>query len=123
MLRPPAWRMLAALVAFYAGAAILATWPFVLSFRDTLPANGDPHDPTVQPPGQAPDHFYQGDIATHGVHIEFIADSDNALTTVPLDEVDAEQTVVLLPGERGNVGEQYGRGPEKPLVATAAPMN
>jgi len=81
------------------------------------PSDGDPS--TAQPP----DHFFQGDIATHGVHIELIADSDNAATTVPLDEVDGEQTVVLLPGELGNVGEQYGRSTEKPLVATAVPMN
>jgi hypothetical protein len=39
-----------------------------------------------------------------------------------LDEIDGEQTVVLLPGELGNVGEQYGRGTEKPLVATAVPV-
>jgi hypothetical protein len=80
------------------------------------PSDGDPS--LAQPA----DHFYQGDIATHGVHIELIADSDNAFTTVSLDEVDAEQTVVLLPGDKGNVGEQYGRGFEKPLVATAVPM-
>ncbi len=81
-----------------------------------LPADGDPS--TASPA----DHYYQGDIATHGVHIELIADSDNAFTTVPLDEIDAEQTVVLLPGERGNVGEQYGRGVEKPLLATVVPQ-
>jgi hypothetical protein len=80
------------------------------------PADGDPS--TAQPF----DHFYQGDIATHGLHIEFIADSDNAFTTVPLDEIDAEQTVVLLPGEHGNVGEQYGRSFEKPLVTTVVPV-
>ncbi len=82
-----------------------------------LPANGDPS--TAQPF----DHFYQGDIATHGVHIELIADSDNAFTTVPLDEIDAEQTVVLLPGDRGNVGEQYGRAFEKPLVTAVLPYS
>jgi hypothetical protein len=80
------------------------------------PSDGDPS--TASPP----DHFFQGDIATHGIHIELIADSDNAATTVPLTEVDGEQTVVLLPGELGNVGEQYGRGTEKPLVATAVPV-
>jgi hypothetical protein len=80
------------------------------------PADGDPS--TVAPA----DHFYQGDIGTHGLHIEFIADSDNAATTVPLDEIDAEQRVVLLPGVRGNVGEQYGRAFEKPLIATATPL-
>jgi len=83
------------------------------------PSDGDPSTNPLTL--QAPDHFYQGDVATHGVHIELIADSDNAFTTVPLDEIDAEQTVVLLPGDRGNVGEQYGRSFEKPLVATVVP--
>ena len=64
------------------------------------------------------DHFFQGDIATHGLHVNLIADSDNAFTTEPVDEVDSEQRVVLLPGRRQNVGEQYGRGTEKPLVAS-----
>ena len=41
---------------------------------------------------------------------------------MPLTEVDGEQTVVLLPGEMGNVGEQYGRNTEKPLVATVVPV-
>ena len=51
-----------------------------------------------------------------------IADSDNARQTVPLTEIVAEQRMVMLPGQRdGSVGEQYGRGFEKPLVATALP--
>ena len=64
------------------------------------------------------DHLYQGDIGTHGVHIQFIADSDNATGTVPLTEIDSEARIVLLPGLQPNVGERYGRGTEKPLVAT-----
>jgi hypothetical protein len=68
------------------------------------------------PAGYAPDRFFQGDIGTHGVHLELIADADNAFTTVPLTEVDVEQRIVLLSGLRGNVGEKYGRGLEKPLV-------
>jgi len=79
--------------------------------RCWTPADGDPANTSPR------DAFYQGDIATHGLHVELIADSDNATTTVPLDEVDSEQRVVLLPGQLGNVGEQYGRGTEKPLVA------
>ena len=75
------------------------------------------------PSAYAADHFYQGDIGTHGVHILLIADSDNAHTTEPVDEISAEQRRVILPGLRGNVGEQYGRGFEKPLVATATPMS
>jgi hypothetical protein len=73
------------------------------------PSDGDPNgDPK----------YFQGDIATHGLHILTIAESDNARQTVPLTEIVAEQRMVFLPGDRGNVGEQYGRSFEKPLVAT-----
>ena len=93
----------------------------------SVDSNGQPRacwapsdgDPSVAVPA---DHFYQGDIATHGVHIELIADSDNGLTTEPVDEIDGEQTVVLLPGQLGNVGEQYGRTTEKPLITTVVPV-
>jgi PKD repeat protein len=65
------------------------------------------------------ERFYQGSIGTHGLHILLIAESDNARQTVPLTELVAEQRMVMLPGQRdGSVGEQYGRGFEKPLVAT-----
>jgi hypothetical protein len=36
------WRTLATLTLFYMAVALIATWPFVLSFKDTLTANGDP---------------------------------------------------------------------------------
>jgi hypothetical protein len=69
-----------------------------------------------QPDGSA--KYFQGDIATHGLHILMIAESDNARQTVPLTEIVAEQRMVFLPADQGNVGEQYGRSFEKPLVAT-----
>jgi len=75
-------------------------------------------DPSLASPR---DHFYQGDIGTHGVHIELVADSDNAATTVPLTEIDAESRIVVLTGLRDNVGERYGRGTEKPLEAFVIP--
>ncbi len=65
----------------------------------------------------ARDHYFQGSIATQGVHVQLIVDTDNAFTTVPLTELSTEQRIVVLPGQRPNVGEQYGRGVEKPLVA------
>ena len=68
------------------------------------------------------DHFYQGSIATHGLHILLVADSDNARMTVPTTEMVAEQRMVMLPGFRdGRAGEQYGRGFEKPLVPVVTP--
>lgn len=65
--------------------------------------------------------FWQGSIGTHGVHILVIAESDNAHSTVPVTEIDTEQRMVVLPGDQGNVGEAYGRAPEKPLIVTTAP--
>lgn len=68
------------------------------------------------------DRFYQGSIGTHGLHILMIADSDNARMTVPVTEMVAEQRLVMLPGQQDiTAGEKYGRGFEKPLVATALP--
>ncbi|MCU1673769.1 MAG: hypothetical protein JWN77_1882, partial [Frankiales bacterium] len=65
--------------------------------------------------------FFQGDIGAHGVHLLFLADSDNARQTVPVDEIVFSQRQVFLPGQRdGRVGEQYGRGFEKPLVTAVA---
>jgi hypothetical protein len=73
------------------------------------PSDGDPAGSSK---------YFQGDIATHGMHLLLIAESDNARQTVPLTEIVAEQRLVFLPGDQGNVGEQYGRSFEKPLVAT-----
>src|SRR5438876_388270 len=66
--------------------------------------------------------YYQGDIGTHGLHILFITDSDNAQLTVPVDEIDSEQRQVILRGDPGNVGEQYGHSFDKPLVAAPTPV-
>ena len=62
------------------------------------------------------DRFYQGSIATHGLHILAIAESDNARQTVPLTEIVGNQRLVMLPGWKGGTwGEQYGRGFERPF--------
>jgi hypothetical protein len=72
-------------------------------------------------PGGDP-KYWQGSIATHGLHILFLADSDNARQTVPVSEIVAETRMVMLPGKRdGSVGEQYGRGFEKQLGVAALP--
>ena len=67
------------------------------------------------------DTFYQGSIGTHGVHLLFLADSDNARQTVPVTEIVQDWQMVMLPGDPGNVGERYGRSFEKPLVVAAYP--
>ena len=62
--------------------------------------------------------LFQGSIGSSGVHLLFLVDSDNARTTTPINEIVFEHRQVFLPGEAaGPVGQQYGRGTEKPLVA------
>jgi hypothetical protein len=70
---------------------------------DGIPAPGD-------------QQYYQGDIGTHGLHLLFQLESDNARQEVPIDEIVSEQRMVMLPGQQPNVGEQYGREFEKPLL-------
>jgi hypothetical protein len=79
------------------------------------PADGDP---------AGSDHYYQGSIGTHGLHLLFLVDSDNARQTVPLDEIVSNWRMVMLPGRvDATAGEQYGRGFEKPLLALVADRN
>jgi hypothetical protein len=67
------------------------------------------------------DHFYQGSIGTHGLHLLFLVDSDNARQTVPLTEIVSNWRMVMLPGQQGaTAGEEYGRGFEKPLAPVVA---
>jgi hypothetical protein len=99
--------------------------PGEASETTTAPSDGTPRRCWSKSDGtpNSSDHFYQGSIATHGLHLLLIAESDNARQTVPVDEVVAEQRLVMLPGPKdGSVGEQYGRGFEKPLETLAAPF-
>jgi hypothetical protein len=94
------------------------------------PSDGDPQDTSIG--DGRPRKFWNADIATHGLHINLIADSDNAYQTVPIDEVDSEQRMVVLPSQvvdpsgtmtgTVNVGEQYGRSVEYPLQTVVTPF-
>ena len=78
--------------------------------------------PTAIRPGS--DHFYQGSIGTHGLHLLFQVDSDNARLTEPVDEIVSDWRMVMLPGRAdATAGEQYGRGFEKPLLPVVADRN
>jgi hypothetical protein len=70
------------------------------------------------------DHYYQGSIGTHGLHLLFLVDSDNARQTVPVDEIVSSWQMVMLPGQRdSSAGEKYGRSFEKPLVTAVTPYS
>jgi hypothetical protein len=95
------------------------------------PSDGDPQDASIG--DGRPRKFWNADIATHGLHINLIADSDNAYQTEPVDEVDSVQRMVVLPPSvvdpagtmKGtvNVGEQFGRSVEFPLQTVVTPFS
>ncbi|MGH2805767.1 MAG: Ig-like domain-containing protein, partial [Actinomycetota bacterium] len=89
--------------------------------RDSGDRQGWDSETDETPPVEGDPQYFQGSIGTHGVHILVIAESDNAHSTVPITEIDSEQRMVVLPGRQENVGDAYGRAPEKPLVVTTAP--
>jgi hypothetical protein len=95
------------------------------------PSDGDPQDASIG--DGRPRKFWNADIATHGLHLNLIADSDNAYQTEPIDEVDSVQRMVVLPPEvvdpsrsmtgTVNVGEQFGRSVEYPLQTAVTPFS
>jgi len=89
--------------------------PGTASYDPNKPAqqSDPPPDPSFSPQGDV--RYFQGDIGTHGLHIEFIADADNAQATVPVDEIDSDQHQVVLPPAQGNVGQAYANGIQVPV--------
>ena len=70
--------------------------------------------PEDGPPDGSP-RFFQGSIATHGVHLLFVAESDNARQTVPIDEIVSEQDMAMLPGQQPPAaGQTFGREQASP---------
>ena len=61
-----------------------------------------PPDPSFGPQGDV--RYFQGDVATHGLHLLFTSDSDNAYATVPVDEIDSLDTQLILPPDQPNIG-------------------
>ncbi len=72
---------------------------------------------------------FQGAIGEMGLHFFFSADSDNAFTPVPIDEIDAEQQVYAVPSSAPanlisvqDAGHDYGLNVVAPLQAFVAPF-
>ncbi len=84
----------------------------------------DPDDPKSTLLGDefGDERYFQGDIGAHGLHLLFVAESDNAALTVPTTEIVSEQRMVVLPGRQANVGERYGLSTEFPLIAFVLPL-
>jgi hypothetical protein len=96
--------------------------PGTATYNPKLPAQqpDPPPDPNFSPQGDI--RYFQGDIATHGLHLMFTSDSDNADLTVPVDEIDAVDHQLVLPGRQGNVGAAYSQQFTVPVLASITPF-
>jgi hypothetical protein len=91
------------------------------------------YNPKLPPerPDPPPDHhfgpqgdvrYFQGDIATHGLHLLFTSDSDNADMTVPLDEIDAVDNWLILPPDQPNIGQAASQPYATPIEGAVTPF-
>ena len=71
-------------------------------------------DPRFSPQGDV--RYLQGDVATHGLHMLVVAESDNVELTVPVDEIDAVDNQLILPPGVGNVGASASRAYLLPIT-------
>jgi hypothetical protein len=97
--------------------------PGTATYDPSKPAEAQdpPPDPNFGPQGDV--RYYQGDIATHGLHLLFTSDTDNADATVPVDEEDSFDTQLILPPDVGNVGQAATQPYVTPIQAVATPYN
>lgn len=79
-----------------------------------------PPDPVFGPQGDV--RYFEGDIATHGLHLLFTSDSDNANLTTAVDEIDSVDHQVVLPPDQGNVGAAYSAQFTTPVETLVTPF-
>lgn len=77
-------------------------------------------DPSFGPQGDV--RYLQGDIATHGMHLLFVAESDNANATEPIDEIDSVDNQLVLPPNQPNLGAGASQPYVTPIQALATPF-
>jgi hypothetical protein len=96
--------------------------PGTATYNTSLPAQKeDPApDPSFGPQGDV--RYFEGDVATHGLHLLFTSDSDNADLTTAVDEVDSVDHQVILPPNEKNVGAAYSAQYTTPIETVVTPF-
>ncbi|HEV2370500.1 MAG TPA: hypothetical protein VGR90_11545, partial [Acidimicrobiales bacterium] len=77
-------------------------------------------DPAFGPQGDV--RYFEGDIATHGLHLLLTSDSDNADLTTAVDEIDSLDNQVVLPPDQTNVGAAYSQQFVTPIEPQVTPF-
>ena len=95
--------------------------PGTATYQKQQPAHAPdpPPDPQFGPQGDV--RYFEGDVATHGLHLLFTSDTDNADLTSAVDEADSVDHQVVLPPNQKNVGAAYTAEFGVPIAAIVAP--
>ena len=100
--------------------------PYNIPGTATFNSSNSPQLPDAAPdPGFGPQgdvRYFEGDIATHGLHLLFTSDSDNAELTTAVDEMDAVDHQAVLPPDQPNVGNAYAAEWTAPPVTVVTPF-
>lgn len=96
--------------------------PGTATYNPKLPAQSEDPAPDDNFGPQGDVRYFEGDIATHGLHLLFTADSDNADLTVPVDEIDSVDHQVVLPPNEPNVGAAYSARFTTPIEPVVTPF-
>jgi hypothetical protein len=100
--------------------------PYNIPGTATYDARKPAHAPDPAPdPGFGPQgdvRYFEGDIATHGLHLLFTGDSDNAQLTTAVDEADSIDHQMVLPPNQANVGWLYAEQFTLPVTVLAQPF-
>lgn len=96
--------------------------PGTATYNPKLPAQQPDSSPDSNFGPQGDVRYFEGDIATHGLHLLFTSDSDNANLTTSVDEVDSVDHQVILPPNQGNVGDAFSAQYTTPIETVVAPF-
>jgi hypothetical protein len=77
-------------------------------------------DPAFGPQGDV--RYFEGDVATHGLHLLVAPETDNAALTANVDEVDSIDHEMVLPPNQRNVGALYAAQFTTPVTGIVTPF-
>jgi hypothetical protein len=77
-------------------------------------------DPAFGPQGDV--RYFEGDVATHGLHLLLAPETDNASLTANVDEVDSIDHEMVLPPNQSNVGALYAAQFTTPVTGMVTPF-
>jgi hypothetical protein len=96
--------------------------PGTATYNANKPAQQPDPPPDLSFGPQGDVRYLQGDIGTHGLHLLFTSDSDNADATVPLDEIDSTDTQFILAPDQPNIGTATNVMYTAPIQSGATPF-